>query len=80
MNNRNELKICIGTPCYLMGASELIEFFNDLDSEIKNKINLKTSHCLDDQCEEAPVVEFNGKIYYDLNPEKLNKIIRENIR
>ncbi|MEC9490360.1 MAG: NAD(P)H-dependent oxidoreductase subunit E [Halanaerobiales bacterium] len=77
---KNTLKICIGTPCHLMGASELLELINELDQNLRDKIELKTSHCIDDCCEQAPVAEFNGRIYQDLNPEKLYKIIRDNIR
>lgn len=76
----NILKICIGTPCHLMGAAELLETAKRLDSDLKKRIEIKTSHCIDDCCEKAPVIEFNGKTYQDLNPEKLYKIIRENIR
>ncbi|TDO83301.1 thioredoxin-like protein [Halanaerobium saccharolyticum] len=77
---KNTLKICIGTPCHLMGASELLELIAELDQNLRDKIELKTSHCIDDCCEQAPVAEFNGRIYQDLNPEKLYKIIRNNIR
>jgi NADH:ubiquinone oxidoreductase subunit E len=78
--SKNTLKICIGTPCHLMGAAELLESVENLDLRILQKIEVKTSHCIDDCCEKAPVAEFNGKVYQDLNPEKLYKIIRENIR
>lgn len=77
---QNTLKICIGTPCHLMGAADLLESIAELDQSLRKKIDLKTSHCIDDCCEQAPVAEFNGKIYQNLNPEKLHKIIRENIR
>ena len=76
----NILKICIGTPCHLMGAADLLETVENLDPKLREKINLKTSHCIDDCCEQAPVAEFNDKVYQDLNPEKLYKIISENIR
>jgi len=78
--SKNTLKICIGTPCHLMGAAELLESVENLDLSMRQKIEVKTSHCIDDCCEQAPVAEFNGKVYQDLNPEKLYKIIRENIR
>lgn len=78
--SKNTLKICIGTPCHLMGAAELLESVENLDLRMLQKIEVKTSHCIDDCCEQAPVAEFNGKVYQDLNPEKLYKIIRENIR
>ncbi len=78
--SKNTLKICIGTPCHLMGAAELLESVENLDLRMRQKIEVKTSHCIDDCCEQAPVAEFNGKVYQDLNPEKLYKIIRENIR
>jgi len=78
--SKNILKICIGTPCHLMGAADLLESVEELDQRLRNKIELKTSHCIDDCCEQAPAAEFNGKVYQDLNPEKLHKIISEEIR
>lgn len=78
--SKNILKICIGTPCHLMGAADLLESLEELDQSLRNKIELKTSHCIDNCCNRAPVAEFNGKVYQDLNPEKLYKLIRENIR
>lgn len=77
---QNILKICIGTPCHLMGAADLMESVEELDQSLRNRIELKTSHCIDNCCDKAPVAEFNGKIYQDLNPEKLYKIISKNIR
>jgi len=77
---QNILKICIGTPCHLMGAADLMESVEELDQSLRERIELKTSHCIDNCCDKAPVAEFNGKIYQDLNPEKLYKIISENIR
>ena len=78
--SKNTLKICVGTPCHLMGAADLLELVEGLDQNIRKKIEVKTSQCIDDCCEKAPVAEFNVKVYQDLNPEKLYKIIRENIR
>ena len=77
---QNILKICIGTPCHLMGAADLMESVEELDQSLRERIELKTSHCIDNCCDKAPVAEFNGKIYQDLNPEKLYKIISDNIR
>jgi len=78
--SKNILKICIGTPCHLMGAADLMESIEELDQNLRERIELKTSHCIDNCCDQAPVAEFNGKVYQDLNPEKLYKIITENIR
>jgi len=63
-----------------MGAADLMESVEELDQSLRERIELKTSHCIDNCCDKAPVAEFNGKVYQDLNPEKLYKIISENIR
>jgi len=78
--SKNNLRICIGTPCHLMGAANLLESVEKFDHNLRQKIDLETSHCIDNCCEQAPVAEFNGEIYQNLTPEKLYKIIRENIR
>lgn len=76
---KNVLEICIGTPCYLMGAAELLESAENFDNKLKEKLEIKTSNCIEDCCSQAPVVRFNGQIYQNITPEKLNKIISENI-
>ena len=69
------IEVCVGTPCYLMGARELLDDMQKLESESEGKIKVKTSHCIDDRCEKAPVVRVNGEIYQDITPDKLRKIV-----
>lgn len=77
--DKNILEICIGTPCYLMGAAELLETAEKFDNKLKEKLKLKTVSCIEGCCSKAPVIKLNGKIYQNITPDKLNKIISENI-
>ncbi len=57
------IKICIGTSCYLKGAYDL---YKEVDQYIKekdlaNKVNLEATFCLE-KCTEGPVVEIDGEL------------------
>ena len=73
------VEVCVGTPCYLMGARELLDDMQKLKSEYKEKIKVKTSHCIDNRCEKAPVAKVNGEVYENMNPDKLRKIVAKKL-
>ena len=70
---------CVGTPCYLMGARELLDEMQNLASQYEDKIRVIISHCIDDCCDKAPVARVNGKIYEDMTPDKLREIVLKKI-
>ncbi len=58
------IKICIGTSCYLKGAYDL---YKEVDQYIKEKelthtVNLEATFCLE-KCTEGPVVEIDGELF-----------------
>lgn len=73
------VEVCIGTPCYLMGARELIDDMTELQNEYEDKIKFKTLHCIEERCENAPVVKVDGEIYEEMTPDKLREIILKRI-
>ncbi len=74
-----KVEICLGTPCYLMGARELIDDMKSLREEHPDKIKLKTLHCIEDRCDKAPIVKVDGQIYEEMNPDKLRKLVLDKI-
>ena len=72
---RDVVEICIGTPCHLMGAQDLIDAVRSLPEDRLDKIRLRTVPCLK-QCDNAPAVRINGEIFSGMTPEKLIKKIR----
>jgi NADH-quinone oxidoreductase subunit E len=73
--------VCMGTACYLKGATDLIaEFETQLGikegSQTKdNKFSLASVRCIG-CCGLAPVVSVNGKIYGQAKPEQAKEIIK----
>lgn len=74
-----KVEICIGTPCYLMGARELIDEVQKMKKEYEDKIELKSLHCIEERCEKAPIVKINGEIYEEVTYDKLQKIVKEKL-
>jgi len=81
--NKIQVEICVGTPCHLMGAEELLDLVKNLPDKYENEFEFKSSHCIEDKCEMAPVVKIDEEIYGEQNPEKLrdllDKYLKENL-
>ncbi len=77
-----EVRICVGTTCHLMGGSILVNEINKLPVEILEGISLKYATCFD-VCQgevTPPVVMINGKLFGDMNPEKLENLIKKEMK
>ncbi|NLI28799.1 MAG: hypothetical protein GX423_01845 [Nitrospiraceae bacterium] len=72
-----EIKVCVGTTCHLLGATELVEALKDLPPEIARKINLGYSVCFE-SCQgtmRPPIISINGKYHQDMNPSRMKALI-----
>lgn len=75
-----EVEICVGTPCHLMGAEELLDMVKNLPEKYENNFKFKSSHCIEDKCDMAPVIKIDGKIYGEQNPEKLRELLDDYLK
>ncbi len=67
---RCTVEICVGTPCHLMGAQDLLSAVQSMSREQLELIHLKTVPCLR-SCEHSPAVRIDGEIFAPMTPEKL---------
>lgn len=79
---KNPVSICMGTACYVQGAEKVLKEFGSL-LNIKNgqttsdgKFSINTLRCIG-ACGLAPVVMIGEKIYGNVKPEEVQKIIDE---
>lgn len=76
------VRICVGTTCYVMGGADLLVVNEVLTQEEKRKVNVSFVPCLG-YCKGAnkkpPFVEIDGKLYEEIDLDSLIKIIREKI-
>lgn len=68
------VEICIGTPCHLMGAQDLINAVQDLPGGVLERIQLRSGTCLH-LCDRAPAVRINGEIYAPITPAELVQML-----
>lgn len=78
---RFNFSVCLGTACYVQGASEVLEALED-ELEIKNGettedgiFSIQPTRCLGD-CANAPVVMVNDKSYAKVTKEGIRDIVR----
>jgi NADH-quinone oxidoreductase subunit E len=76
-----EIKICDGTACHVRGSEPIIKAVRNKLNLTKDKkttddllFSLETVSCLG-ACGLAPVVVINDKVYPQMTPEKISKVI-----
>lgn len=70
-----QLKICIGTTCYMLGASKLMNIETDFPPEWKDRVEVSASPCLglceaDNVCH-APYVIIDGETIPNASPGRV---------
>ncbi len=80
IDNKINIKICIGTLCYIMGNAELQLLHDKLPLHIKDKVIISTSTCLN-HCYKLknykpPFIEINGNVIAQANTSKVINILK----
>lgn len=76
------IRVCLGTACYVRGGKKIIERLKEiLDIEIgettqDGKFTLEVMRCIG-ACGLAPAISINGKVYKQVNPDKLLSILEK---
>ncbi|WP_428897788.1 NADH-quinone oxidoreductase subunit E [Parelusimicrobium proximum] len=79
---KNQVAVCTGTACYLKGAPDLIKGFekelgvSDGKTTADGEFSLSSVRCVG-CCGLAPVVSVNGKIYGQVKPTEVRKIVED---
>ncbi len=71
------LKICVGTTCYLMGGTTLIDGIKELAPDILKHMKIDYATCFG-VCQgqlTPPVVMVDGELIGSMTSDKLKKII-----
>lgn len=76
------LKICMGTMCYIMGGAELRALVEMLPDDIRQHIDVTFSPCLGmcDKVNDPPFVELNGKILSRMSRTDLIRILKDELK
>ncbi len=79
---KHNIKVCLGTACYVKGAEEIVKKFSDgLKVDVggittDKKFSLETVRCLG-ACGLAPVVVVDKDIHGSVNPVKAMELLKE---
>ncbi len=76
-----EVKICMGTMCYVMGGAELKAVVDTLPPEIRDRVEISYSPCLG-TCNnggEPPYVKINDRLVARVSKTSLLQIIKEEL-
>ena len=76
-----EVKICMGTMCYVMGGADLKDAVDSLPPEERQLIDVSYAHCLGN-CNDAgepPYVQVNGRTIARVSKSSLIQILKEEL-
>ncbi|MDO5553564.1 MAG: NAD(P)H-dependent oxidoreductase subunit E [Planctomycetia bacterium] len=76
-----QVKICQGTACFIMGASQLQDLAEDLPEEYRSFFEIVCVPCLElcnkrQELGQMPYVTVDGQPYADMTREKLLRILQ----
>jgi NADH:ubiquinone oxidoreductase subunit E len=83
-NPRGEftIRVCLGTACYVRGGKKILDRLNELlgigagETTKDGKFTLEVMRCIG-ACGLAPAISINGKVYKQVNSEKLMSILEK---
>ncbi|MCL0082139.1 NAD(P)H-dependent oxidoreductase subunit E [Dehalococcoidia bacterium] len=73
-----DIKVCVGTSCYLRGSYGLIQKLTALieKQQLTDRVNLEATFCLE-QCDRGPSVVIDGHLLEGVSEEHLPAIFEE---
>lgn len=78
----NTIRVCLGTACYVRGGKKIVDRLKDiLKVEVggttqDRKFTLEVMRCIG-ACGLAPAIMINDVVYKQVNPDKLESILKE---
>ena len=74
MENHKEIVICMGSSCFARGNKNYVEI---IKHNLTNKITFKGQLC-SDNCSKGPVIQIGDTEYFEIDEQKLKRILHEN--
>ncbi len=81
-----EVKICVGTACFVQGGADLLLYNDFLDPEVLAGCEIEGSSCLD-VCKKVegdagidfkpPFISVDGKVYGSVTQDRFCKLLEE---
>jgi len=78
----NTIRVCLGTACYVRGGKKIVERLKEIlgidvgGTTEDRKFTLEVMRCIG-ACGLAPAMSINGKVYKQVNPDKLEQILNQ---
>jgi len=78
----NTIRVCLGTACYVRGGKKIVERMKEIlgigvgETTEDMKFTLEVMRCIG-ACGLAPCMTINDKVYKQVNPDKLEEILKD---
>lgn len=78
INEKLEIKLCLGSSCYARGNNVFLELIKDYlkKNGLKDKVDFRGELC-SENCNKGPVIKINNKPYFNVKKDELLKLLDE---
>lgn len=78
VNDKIEVKVCMGSACFARGNLQNLEFIENyiLENKLDAKIELSGSRC-EGKCADGPNITINGVEYCKVDEEKIKELLEK---
>jgi NADH:ubiquinone oxidoreductase subunit E len=79
---RHVIRICKSLPCFIKKSQHIVNAIEDVTGCSLGKLtanarfSIKLTNCIG-ECDKAPVMMVDGRVYADLTPGKISQILKE---
>lgn len=72
MQNKREIKICLGSSCFSRGNKDILQIIQTFlrEHKLESKVYFHGAHCFS-KCENGPIVQIDDKIYENVNEDNI---------
>jgi NADH:ubiquinone oxidoreductase subunit E len=80
----NTIRVCLGTACYVRGGKKIVDRLKDIlgidvgGTTADGKFTLEVARCIG-ACGLAPAITINDTVYKQVNPDKLQGILKKTL-
>lgn len=81
MEGKTQIKICVGSSCFVKGNKNNLDFLDEYlkKNNLKADVSFKGQLCTK-QCDKGPVVIIDGKTYTHVSKSVLINLLKEKFR
>ncbi|NLE35987.1 MAG: (2Fe-2S) ferredoxin domain-containing protein [Bacteroidales bacterium] len=80
MGQSHNIEICLGSSCFSRGNREVVHIIKEYlrKNHLDDKVVLRGARCMN-HCSEGPVIIINGKTFFGIDIQDIEKLLEKEL-